>query len=480
MSQGASKSDLLKKCGFVTDEGEVDEEIIEIPFVGEPNKSATWKPTGFPKPVKRYQIVWESHDLNLEEPYYWVHLYYEHDLAFHRIIKTEDVFAAAENSAFFGVSQQRLGAQQDKISQYLATIGKMVKELFQLVRELRILDERIIYYADATAQLERDFNKREKASEITLKGIFIDLVEGGAKNAASVYGMARELEFTTLPDLFFDAPPMKHHEVDNYVNNLDFNRKVLEVLKRHLTQFVIWKERTWSEINTRRRFTLQYLRQHYEIIKMYMTWVKPYLRHVQRLTMMKGFQSHPEIVSAFESSLIDVEIMGVRKWKTYNTVIISTFNFHTHPGLKFVQEGYQRGPIHVGKMVVTFRGYVWTEEQIQNYIKYKDAEDFELLKTVSGAVQAAMDALGDELLKYLEEAGSTEHAEPAHAEKTTTFNRMFMGILGPKKPDKHSEKHKKEDKFEMKQDENNVRENMKIRLWLLFKNFKKGHGMMQW
>src|SRR3989344_8071194 len=394
-------SALLKKYGF-------EEEIEEVPFVGDPGKGATYHPTGFPKPTKRYRIIWEGHELNLEEPYYWVHMYYEQDLAFPKIIKTEDAFAAAENSAFFGVSQQRLGAQQDKISQYLATIGKMVKELFQLVRELRILDERIIYYADATAQLERDFNKREKASEITLKGIFIDLVEGGAKNAASVYGMARELEFTTLPALFFDAPPMKHHEVDNYVNNLDFNRKVLEVLKRHLTQFVIWKERTWSEINTRRRFTLQYLRQHYEIIKMYMTWVKPYLRHVQRLSMMKGFESNAEIVSAFESSLIDVEILGYRKWKHYCTVILSTFNFHTHPGLKFVQEGYQRGPIHVGKMVMTLRGYIWTEEEIHNYIKFKEAEDFELLKTVSGAVQAAMDALGDELLKYLEEAGSTE------------------------------------------------------------------------
>lgn len=480
MSHGGSKGEILKKFGFVDDNGNPNEEIEEVPFVGDPGKSATWVHTGFPKPAKRYRIVWESHDLNLEEPYYWVHLYYEHDLAFAKIIKTEDVFAAAENSAFFGVSQQRLGAQQDKISQYLATIGKMVKELFQLVRELRILDERITYYADATAQLDKEVTKREKASEITLKGIFIDLVEGGAKNAASVYGMARELEFTTLPDLFFDAPPMHHNEIDAYVNKLEFNRKVLEVLKRHLTQFVIWKERTWSEIKTRRRFTLQYLRQHYEIIKMYMTWVKPYLRHVQRLTMMKGFQSSPEIVSAFEASLIDVEMMGIRKWEKYNTVIISTFQFRTHPGMKFVQEGYQRGPIHVGEMTVTFRGYVWTDEQIDNYIKMKDADDFELLKTVSGAVEAAMDALGDELLKYLEEAGSIEHAEHAHEEKTTTFNRMFMDVLGPKKPKHEKHKSSKEDKFKLKEEEKKVADNLKIRLWLLFKNFKKGHGMMHW
>ena len=109
----------------------------------------------------------------------------------------------------------------------------MVKELFQLVRELRILDERIAYYKGAEEQLTKPLGQRRKSDEITLKGMFIDLVQGGAKSAASVYGMARELEFTTLPDLFFDAPPFKSvDEMEDYVNKLEFNKKVLEVLKK--------------------------------------------------------------------------------------------------------------------------------------------------------------------------------------------------------------------------------------------------------
>ena len=66
--------------------------------------------------------------------------------SFVRIDKITDTFSASENSSFFGTSQQRVGLQQDKVSQYLATIGKMIKELFQLVRELRIIDERLGYY----------------------------------------------------------------------------------------------------------------------------------------------------------------------------------------------------------------------------------------------------------------------------------------------------------------------------------------------
>ena len=280
---GEGKTALLKKFGFN------EQEVEEIPFVADPGKGSYYRLTAFPKPFKRFKILWEGHELTVEEPYYWVWNYFDEDLGFPKIIKTEDIFAAAENSAFFGVSQQRLGAQQDRVSQYLATIGKMIKELFQLVRELRILDERLIYYRDAEAQMAKNVDKRDKSAEITLKGIFIDLVQGGAKNAASVYGMSRELEFTTLPDLFFDAPPMRHQDVDAHIRKLEFNRKVLEVLTRHLKQFTIWKERTFSEVNTRKRFTLQYLRQHYEIIKMYMTWVKPYLRYVQRLHMFAEY-----------------------------------------------------------------------------------------------------------------------------------------------------------------------------------------------
>ena len=464
-------SELLAKFGF-------KEEIEEVPYSGEVGKGPQYLKTGFPRPKKRYKIFWEAHDLSLEEPYYWLHTYLEQDLGLKDIIKTEDVFSAAENSAFFGVSQQRIGAQQDKVSQFLATIGKMVKELFQLVRELRILDERIVYYKDAKEQLDKSVGSRKKSAEITLKGIFIDLVQGGAKNPASVYGMARELEFTTLPDLFFDAPPMQHEEVDAYVDSLDFNRKVLEVLKRHLKQFIIWKERTYSEVITRRRFTLQYLRQHFEIIKMYMIWVKPYLRHVQRLTMKKGFASEPEIVSAFETSMIDVEVLAKRKWENYNGVLLLTFNYRTRPSLKFVQEGYQRGPIHVGKMMLHYRGYVWTDKEIENYIKMKEEEDFELMKSVSKAVEEAMIALGDELKKYLEEAaGVSEHKE--EKSEVTGFRKMFYDIVGPPKPGK-GKKEKKPDKYKLEKEEKAVWKDTKGRLWFAYKNFKKGHGMIHW
>src|SRR3989338_1599069 len=242
--------------------------------------------TGFVKPILRHRLVVEAYNMSIEEPYFCVLEYLRNYHGFPYIIKINDVFSAAENSSFFGASQQRIGLQQDKVSQFLATIGKMVKELFQLVRELRILDERLGYYK-STIEAGKDF----ESADITLKGIWIDLVEQGAKNPASVYGMARELQFTTLPDLFFSIHPKRKEDVDDEVEKLDFNRKVKEVLKRKLRTYLQWRDATHDEVKNRKIFTLKYLRQHYTIIEMYIGWVKPYLRNIQRLQLAERRES---------------------------------------------------------------------------------------------------------------------------------------------------------------------------------------------
>ena len=177
----------------------------------------------------------------MEEPYFWIQNMIN-DFGYPQtpeyFIKTIDTFAASENSAFSGVSQQRIGLQQDKVSQFLATIGKMVKEVFQLVRELRIIDERLGYYNESmgrTKDGKEDLpNGPSEASEMTLKGIWVDMVEGGAKNASSVFGLAQQVQFTSLPDLFFSTNPKKSEDVDKVVDiqRAQFNKPVKNILKR--------------------------------------------------------------------------------------------------------------------------------------------------------------------------------------------------------------------------------------------------------
>jgi len=448
--------------------------------------------TGYPSPAKRYKVTWEVYDLSLEEPYFWVLDALKEN--FPEIIKLEDSFAAAENSAFFGVTQQRLGAQQDKVSQYLATAGKMIKEMFQMVRELRILDERLGYYDDVEVELKKPIAQRGKSSEITLKGVFIDLVQGGGKSASSVYGMARELEFVTLPDLFFDAPPFKSkEEVEGHIVGLskDFNRNVLRVLERHLRQYIEWRTRTGQEHRSRKRFMLQYLLQHFRIIQMYVVWVKPYLKHVARLGMKESSMRSPDLVSAFEGSMLDVELLAKKKKGKANECILVTFNYRTRPELKVVQEGYQRGPVHIGKMELHLRVYGWTDEEIKNYIKLKEKETMLLMSDISGAVFSAMEALGEELDRYIAEAKGEEYKSKAEEKKSSTsakkktFMEKFFGDFYT--PSETKDKLKRVSSKELKQKAEDTASAKKDAAkgaagtcWTTYQNFKKSRGMIAW
>ena len=447
--------------------------------------------TEYPKPIHRYRFITESFQENIEEVYYWVFSFIR-DFGFSHIDKITDVFTASEHSAFFGVAQQRLGLQQDKVSQFLATVGKMVRELFQLVRELRVLDERLHYYEDS---MDSESKSRESA-EITLKGIYIDMAEGGAKNPSSVYGMSRELQFTTLPDLFFSTHPNTPEEVDELVDRLDFNRKVKEVLKRKLRSFIEWKIHTHKELKTRRRFTLQYFRQHADVIKMYMTWVKPYLRNIRRLqseTMEKDKESTPDIVSAFEGSLIEIEFLA--KYlpdnnKEIYSVFLAHFRYRTRPTMSYQQEGYQRGPLHVGETKVTLRAYTWTNKEIENYKKLREEEDFELIGTIDKSLKSAMDALGEEFQKYLKEAGEElpDEEKEKDVKKPTIFSpfastfKGFGELLGIGKPVKESEDIEKPKKkeFRLEGEMDRAKKMAKNAVWVTYKNYKKSHKLMSW
>ena len=124
--------DDLIKFGFkIIKDGKeaADKEIAE-------ERRASYIPTGYPRPARRYRLHYEGYNISIEEPYFYILHYLRYFSGFPYIDKITDVFAAAENSAFFGSAQQRLGLQQDKVSQFLATIGKMIREFKKAGKEV--------------------------------------------------------------------------------------------------------------------------------------------------------------------------------------------------------------------------------------------------------------------------------------------------------------------------------------------------------
>ncbi|MBI2143913.1 hypothetical protein HYU17_02050 [Candidatus Woesearchaeota archaeon] len=496
---------LLEKYHF-------EEETAEL-VSGIPNEK-----TGYPAPEFRHRVVVEAINAYIEEAYFWTIDEIRLGRNFNKFVKITDVHAASAQSAFFGVSEQRLSLQQEKAAGYLRGISEMLKALFQIVRELRIIDERMGYYKHT---FERKSEEDAVGSEITLKGVWIDQVEGGVKNPASVFGLSQTVGFSVLPDLFFrarsddtGADKVKPEGYDAFVKKVidesdkavakmeGFNEKVKEVLKRKLTQYYMWKLRTFRELDARRKFTIRYLRQHYDTIKLYMGWIKPYLRNIAKLQMaeklIEGDKAY-ELITAFEGALMEVEVLTYKHnpGRKFHPCILLNIFYRTTPSLTYVQEGYQRGPAHTGKFDMTFRGYAWSDEQIKNYIRMKEEEDLKMLGMINEDIKASMDALGDELKQYLKEAGETfpeDEAKEPEKKPSNSPLEPFIGVFGGVKDifsafggirpaGKQSVKKQitggKSD-VQLAGELEDVKVEVKSAIYGIYHNYKKLHGMLTW
>jgi len=416
---GKSKTDLVKEFGSGFKSGPKwkieEDEFLNIRLVGGNQTADDTDEDAYPKPKSRKKIVIEKPNTSIEETYYWFLHWLRQERNYTQIEKIYDIFSASENSAVFGNVAQRHAIQQDRAAQFLRIIGEMIKTLFQLVRELRVLDEKLEPYKKW---------KESKSADISLKHTFISFVEQGANNPDSVYSLATKVGFTVLPDLFFNTHIYELDKIDKEVDEgsvKEFNKVVRTVLKRKLYTYINWKLKTEKELIARRKFLLQYLRQHWSAIQLYMSWVRPYLRTTRRMERSENLTDNPNLVSMFDNTLIEIEILAKRplniqnKDDHYNCMLVN-FRYSTKPTLSYKPEYNQHTVAHTGKVEVTLRAYGWHKDDIIAYKKMRRQEDVEMLRYINEHVGGAMDSLGEEFEKYLEEAGE-EHALEKKAER---------------------------------------------------------------
>jgi len=423
------------------------------------------------------------------EKYYYQMLEELRERSF-KVEKVKDVYTASEASDLWGELERRKQMQAEQVMKYLASIGSMMKSLFQMLRELRLIDERLAHYKG------RDKGRAE--DDIALKGIWIDKVEGGAQKPSSVYGMATQLGFTTLPDLFFNTFPKKRSDIKKIVDSLaehGINKKIREILQRKLAEFMTWTENTEKELKTGRKFKLMYLRQHFHVIRMYLDWVRPYIKNVSKLNILAeggkaDTRTKTELIRAAESAVMDIELMAEKGAPDdyYKTCIRIVFHFTSQPRLEFRKE-YQRGPIHVGKITIDFEGYAFTAADLKAYRDAKIDDDIEVLKSVFSSIEA----LEGELLEYLKEAddayaqkklgeGGKEAAKGMAKGGASFIARLFKREKG--------EKIKVPSKYERNMLLKKVHSELYVYkhpsgfpmgvLWKLFDAYKKYYGALRW
>jgi hypothetical protein len=424
-----------------------------------------------------------------------------------KIYKLKDVFDASVSSSFHGHIGSKVSAVQQQVSTYLSQIGQLTKTLLPMIREIRMMDERLELYRGSFSKTKE--NDLARQNEIALKSTWIEVVEQGMQNPNSVYSMATKLGFVTLPDLFFSINPhgenaaeqkkRLHKYLDSMQKQQAFNLKVRNALEKKLVQYYTWKESTWAEMQHTYKFRVKNLKQHYNVIRLYTTWLKPYLTTLKALRMKNDITS-ADMVNAFETSKMELELLIVvsedkcsfrGKSLNWNGCLLLRFNLVSRAELTYSQGG-QRTPTHSGQLEISIEPYVASDEDIAWYEKHCDRNT---LKTVSGedvdfsqSIEDMLSSLGTDVEKYLGQAEKQDFT-PDDGKKEEAPQQMGLldpilegfksfNILVPRKNKGKEKINLKKQMLSVKATKGNASKMAVIQSWIAYDVFKKANRML--
>lgn len=413
------------------------------------------------------------------------------------VLKLKDVFDASVGSSFHGHIGSKVSALQQQVATYLNQIGQLNKSLFPMVREIRLMDERLELYRNSLDKEEGDDSARQ--NEVALKSTWIEVVEQGMQNPNSVYSMATKLGFVTLPDLFFGINP--HGKTpEEQIKNLNkvlgqmqkehaFNQKVRDALNKKLIQYYTWKEKTYNEMFHTWKFRIKNLKQHYNVIRLYTSWLKPYMTTLKAL-QMKGDVSSPYLVSAFETSKLELELLATMDTKKingdiYNACVLIRFTSTTRPDLIY-GPNQQRQLQHSGIITISIEPYVATDYDIEYYQKHTEHDIFKMYSgqdiDISSDVEAILQSLGTDVEEYITEADTGKRKkgkeEEEHKKKKVDLFEPFYGLLDSVEmflPEFEKKKKRSSEDITNIQD---LSSTAAKRSWLVYDTFKKVHGFL--
>lgn len=447
---------------------------------------------------KALTIVLDNMGDSVEKHYFWVYNWFTKNprtkigKPAKYVLKLKDVFDASVSSSFHGQIGSKVSAMQQQISTYLTQIGQLTKSIFPMVREIRLMDERLELYRKSFSKNRTDESRQ---NEIALKSTWIEVVEQGIQNPNSVYSMATKLGFVTLPDLFFGVNPSgetSEEQSKNLTKELSaiqkeqgFNQKVKDALTKKLVQYYTWKQKTYEEMDHTWKFRIKNLKQHYNVILLYTSWLKPYLTALKAL-QMKGAISDPAIIGAFETSKLELELLAVCDEGTkYKSCILVRFTVTTKPDLTYTPSG-QKQVTHAGRIKISIEPYVATQEDIDYY---KDYCDKETLRDYSGTevdmikdITEIMKSLGTDVEEYLREAETGKRKEDKKDVKKPEFDLFepFKGLFDSVRifmPDKEKKKIIHDTK-KLLEEKANMGSDAKLTAWIIYDVFKKTNGML--
>jgi len=441
---------------------------------------------------EEHKLLYDSLSEQLEPTYFWI-LDFMQGMA-GPTEKLVDNFVSTPGSGHFGELQGRATIMQKQGMETMRTINMLVRDILNLLYELKELEMRLGTYEDANAK-EKD---KADAGLLALKQIWMDNVDI-KKGIGSINNLSTgNLNFVTLRDAFMAVsdPSLKDPVTKE---EIDLNDRVKRILKARIEEFLKWRELSEKELKKRFEIEKTYLRSQAAALKLYARWARPYLVAANELEQMESGRN-PNLVRVFNVIVLQLTLLGKReikfendrlggakyppyitkmpKRKYYKCVLID-FNFRGVPNRISGRGDYSFG----GKVEVSFKAYALNSEELQKLDEKLAESD---LSTAFRLVQNMTDESISQLQTDIEYYLTDKNKKQDKKDKEEGEN-PFLALLGfynKKKEDKKDEKKDKKAPEIIEPDnygESILRETAateaKEAAFKIFDIYKKSHGM---
>lgn len=438
-------------------------------------------------PIANYNLSYDSMGEGIEPLYFWT-LDFMRDkapsgLGLEGVTKTEEGFEASAASGYFGELGARASVMQDRAMKILETINAVLRSVVNLVYDLKEFEIRLKEYDN----LKSDVPEVREGAKLSLKGVWMDQVDI-KKGRGSINMLSQQLQFVTLRDAFMAA------NNEEGVKGLDLNARVRNILLRKIAEYQVWEKESEKELRKRYNIEKKYLKTQVSAVKMYVKWIKPYLKAAQKLGM-KEFNT-PDIVAAFNNMQMKLSLFGKREIKPVEihpsyakfepdekiyTCLEIIFNFRTVPYASRTQTGTHY--IHSGKTDITFNSYALTKEQVSVMEKQELYEDMSLIEDLT---DISLKDLQEDLDKFLKEPEEKKEKKKKFKFESPfgDFGSGFKEMLDPFKEVGKTFKgifiKEPSEGYRMKEIKKYAKEEAKNLCYMAYDIYKKAHGMVTW
>jgi len=451
-------------------------------------KEAISQATKFKKgePLSSHKLTYDAPSSQLEPIYFWV-LDFIQDMGI-KVEKITDNFTSSPGSGHFAEMGARTTRMQEEGMKILGLINQVVKTVLNLIYDLKEFEIRLDHYKDARSE---DKEKKE-GGLLALKQIWLDNVDL-KRGRGSIHQMSYEMGFTTLRESFLVADALEDVDKNQIIND-----QVKRILKPRVAEFLKWKDYSEKELKKRFQIEKSYLKSSVESIKLYTSWVRPYLKAAEELRQ-KGFENNPSLVGAFNTTMFELVLFCTlpqekmperfREYnlkRGYNSCFVVSLKFRGFPQ-KVTQQHYGFG----GRVDMEFDSYALNDQEIELMKKNFEKQDIE--DTMKFAQQATDDSLVElkEDIDHFLYGGENPADEKEKKEKKQDDTNPFSALFSLLKPSSGKDKGNGKDKDkaiteakQIKKDnfvEAKVRlmalETAKARLYTIYDIYKKAHGM---